>query len=318
MTDTPLPLPPSDRRRFALVFNAQAGIAVPRLLDGVVALLRENGCDVFQLPARSAGEASEKVADVAARAICDAVIAAGGDGTFRAVATGAAGTSMPVGLVPLGTGNVLSHELNLVRRPAEVADVLLSGPIVTAYGGRANGEPFFLMAGAGFDGQIIAKLNYRTKRIAGRAAFTWPVIDTLWGGAEVFDVSIDGAPPQSASWVIVTRAAHYGGSFLLTNATRVGHEAMIAVVIAAKARRELVAAALALPFGTIVDPSRRPSFVSVQRAERVEIGRRNPIAIEIDGDAAGYSPLVVEAGGPVVHLIVPPQYAAQLGSVAEG
>ncbi len=53
------------RRRFALVFNSKAGVAIPRLLDGVLGVMRGAGANVFQLPARSAAEASERVADVA-------------------------------------------------------------------------------------------------------------------------------------------------------------------------------------------------------------------------------------------------------------
>src|SRR6185312_17369493 len=148
------------RRRFALVFNSKAGLAIPRLLDGVLTHMRVGGADVFQLPARSAAEAAERVSEAGRQGICDAVIAAGGDGTFRAVATGAAGSDLPVGLIPLGTGNVLCHEMGLRRRARSVADMLLEGPEIDVRGGLVNGEPFFLMAGAGFDARIVARLNY--------------------------------------------------------------------------------------------------------------------------------------------------------------
>src|SRR6185437_9181593 len=81
---------PSMRRRFALVFNSKAGHAVPRLLDGVLDIVRQSGAQVFQLPARNAAEAAERVSEAAQQGGCDAVIAAGGDGTFRAVAPEAA------------------------------------------------------------------------------------------------------------------------------------------------------------------------------------------------------------------------------------
>ncbi len=303
------------RRRFALVFNARAGFAVPRLLDGVLAQLRDGGADVFQLPARSAEEAADRVADAAVRETCDAVIAAGGDGTFRAVATGAAGTPLAVGLVPLGTGNVLGHELAMTKRSGLIADTLLRGPTIEARGGLANGDAFFLMVGAGYDGDIIARLNYRTKRMIGRAAFTAPVVKTLWRGADPFDVVVDGVA-MTASWVIVTRASRYGGSFELTRATGVGRDPMIAVVFDAATRRDLVLASLALPLGRLIDPARRPKFVTVIDASRVELGFRKSVAVEVDGDEAGTSPMVIEADGPRVSLIVPTAYASGL-SVAE-
>lgn len=134
-------LPPM-RRRFALVFNSTAGVAIPRLLDGVIGRLRQRNAEVFQVPARNSAEAAERVAALAKRGVCDAVIAAGGDGTFRAVATGAAGTHLPVGLIPLGTGNVLANEIGLTKSVPALADVLLTGEQIETRGGLANGEPF--------------------------------------------------------------------------------------------------------------------------------------------------------------------------------
>ena len=205
----------SMRRRFALVFNSKAGVAVPRLLDGVLAVVRQSGAQVFQLPARNAAEAAERVSELARQGGCDAVIAAGGDGTFRAVATGAAGSGLAVGIIPLGTGNVLCHEIGLRRRARNVADVLLEGSEIDARGGLVNGEPFFLMTGAGFDARIVAQLNYRTKRALGRGAYTYPVIKTFTEGPRSFDVELDGRRFE-ASWVILTFASRYGGSFVLT------------------------------------------------------------------------------------------------------
>ncbi|MFN0217909.1 MAG: diacylglycerol/lipid kinase family protein [Hyphomicrobium sp.] len=296
------------RSRFALVYNSHAGMALPRLLDGVLRQLRADGAEVFQLPARSAHEASECVREAAEKEICDAVIAAGGDGTFRAVATGAAGSSLPVGVIPLGTGNVIARELGMPWTPNGLAHVLTAGPAIPVQGGLVNGAPFFLMVGAGFDGRIIAGLNYNAKRLMGRAAFAPPVIKALVKGAQAFDVVVDGAE-MSASWIIVARASRYGGSFVLSNETRLGVPEMIAVVIAAETRLQLAAACLALAHGRLADPVARPNFVHVFRAQVVEIGARVEAPVEIDGDQAGVTPVAIRRDGPVVNVIAPPGYA---------
>jgi diacylglycerol kinase (ATP) len=295
------------RRRFAVVYNARAGRALPRLLDGVFGRLRADGCEIFQLAARSAEEATERVSEEAAANTCDAVLAAGGDGTFRAVASGAAGTALPVGVIPLGTGNVIAAELDMPRLAAPLAEVLQFGPAIAVQGGLANGAPFFLMAGAGFDGQIISNLSYPAKRAFGRAAFIRPTFDALVAGPQPFDVVVDGKA-MAASWVIVTLVSRYGGSFVLTREASLGSPQMIAVVIDAKSRWELLVAAQALATGGLANTLRRPNFVRVMTAQSVEIGTRENAPIEIDGDQAGRTPLSLRRDGSSVNVIAPRPY----------
>jgi diacylglycerol kinase (ATP) len=299
------------RNSFALVFNARAGAARPKLLDGVLAELKSAGADVFALPARSAEEASARVAELAASGKADAVIAAGGDGTFRAVATGAANTDLPIGFIPLGTGNVLAYEIGLKKRASDIAQNLLENPVIPVQGGLVNGAPFFLMAGAGFDARIVQGLNYTTKRMFARAAYTVPVTKTLLRGPEFFDVDVDGRAFE-ASWVIVTRASHYGGSFVLTRDTQLGGNDMIAILFDAKSRTALLKASAGLALGRHVRPETRGRGVTVLPATRVQIGRRVIMPVQVDGDEAGVSPIDVIANGPTVQLIVPPAYVADV------
>ena len=299
------------RRRFALVFNSTAGVAIPRLLDGVLAAMRARGADIFQLAARSSAEAAERVADAGRQGICDAVIAAGGDGTFRAVATGAAESGLPVGIVPLGTGNVLAHEIGLLRRAPDVARVLLEGKEIEARGGFINGTPFFLMVGAGFDARIVARLNYRTKRALGRGAYGYPVLRTLAEGVQHFDVELDGRRFE-ASWLILSFASRYGGSFVLTRETGVGRDSLIAIVIEARSRFAIATRAVSMALGRLGNPQTCPRGVHVLPVKRALIGRQSTVPLEVDGDEAGLSPAEVKADGLRVRLIVPDAYVADL------
>jgi diacylglycerol kinase family enzyme len=299
------------RCRFALVYNATAGLAVPRLLDGVLATLRAENADVFQVPARGAEEAAERVRDLAEHDICDAVIAAGGDGTFRAVATGAAGTALPVGVIPLGTGNVLANEIGLRRRARDVAAVLLSGEEVELRGGLVNGAPFFLMLGAGFDARVIAKLSYRSKRTFGRGAYVYPVLRTLAEGPRRFDVELDGRR-FDASWAILSFATRYASVFELAPDAGVGRDRLMAVVMEAGTRLETAANLVSLAFGWLARPETRPPGVHVLAVNVARIGRQTTTPLEIDGDEAGLSPVEVSAQGKRVRLLVPPRYVADL------
>src|SRR5699024_5388362 len=98
------------------------------------------------------------------------VIAAGGDGTIRAVASALAGTSTPMGIVPLGTGNLLARNIDLVLDKTEWAlRIALWGRNREIDVGTAKTAPdgesqiFTVMTGLGFDAAVMADTNDELK-----------------------------------------------------------------------------------------------------------------------------------------------------------
>ena len=86
----------------------------------------------------------------------DVVIAAGGDGTVRCVAEVLAGTDTPLGLVPLGTGNLLARNMGVeIADPVSAAYDVLNGTertvdVVRSRFDQSEDENVFLvMAGRG-------------------------------------------------------------------------------------------------------------------------------------------------------------------------
>lgn len=294
------------RRRFLLVHNPIAGVAGRRLVDRVVEVLQAGGATVTAAPAGNGGpDLSSLEADR-----FDAVIAAGGDGTFRAAAK-VIGTRVPISFVPMGTGNVLAHEIHLPRGPAAIADVIVNGPAVEIEGALANGEPFFLMAGAGFDGEIIARLDTGLKRKIGKAAYTLPVFGALRCPVRDLDVRIDGVK-REATWVVIANAMRYGGAFVVAPEAGLHRQHLIAVLFKSKSRLVRVRQLLAMATGLIA----RDPAVEMISCRTIEIGCPEPQAIEIDGDPFGTTPLQVTAGGPRARLIVPATYLAATRSAA--
>jgi len=107
-------LPPAPRSGPpAVIVNPSKSVDVEYLRDLVEQTAAEVGLEPplwFETTVEDPGlgqarEAVEKGASV--------VIAAGGDGTVRAVAEALAGTGVPMGLIPLGTGNLLARNLDL-------------------------------------------------------------------------------------------------------------------------------------------------------------------------------------------------------------
>ena len=111
----------------------------------------------------------------------DVVLAAGGDGTVRAVAEGLRGSDVPLALLPSGTGNLLARNLDLDVTNLEGAvksaftdgerDVDLGLVEVTRESGDKETHAFLVMAGIGLDAKMMANTNPDLKKAVGWLAY---------------------------------------------------------------------------------------------------------------------------------------------------
>jgi diacylglycerol kinase (ATP) len=140
----------------------------------------------------------------------DVVIAAGGDGTVRAVAEALRRTDIPIALLPSGTGNLLARNMALT-----IGDMAHS--IETAFTGkdrpidlgiveaeRADGSretnAFLVMAGLGLDAQMVANTNPALKARVGWLAYADAIVRSLRDHNSVrVRYQVDGQPQRSAS-----------------------------------------------------------------------------------------------------------------------
>jgi diacylglycerol kinase (ATP) len=106
----------------------------------------------------------------------DLVIAAGGDGTVRIVADGLAGTGIPMGIVPAGTGNLLARNLDIPLDEAKALDVAVEGhtrtiDLIKIAVDDRRPEHYAVMAGVGVDAVIMDETDPRLKAQIGSAAY---------------------------------------------------------------------------------------------------------------------------------------------------
>src|SRR5690606_16122637 len=110
------------RRRFLLLHNPVAGVRRRTLARRVASELERRGAEIVML--RSWGVAARAAPEAIARDVqlesFDAVIAAGGDGTVRALAMAVGErTPIPIGIIPTGTGNVLANEIGMPKKASD-------------------------------------------------------------------------------------------------------------------------------------------------------------------------------------------------------
>lgn len=96
-----------------------------------------------------------KLAREAVEMGCEAVYVIGGDGTFSEAARGLAGSGIPIGLIPAGTGNDFVKTLGTPKEPMAALDFILSHEPRPCDAIDLNGQLFLNVAGAGFDVTVL-------------------------------------------------------------------------------------------------------------------------------------------------------------------
>ncbi len=285
----PLRKPPS--RIVLIVFNPTAGLRRTARLWRVLDVMSANGMRLELAETRYAGHATVLAREAAASGT-RLVVAAGGDGTIAEVANGLNGSGCRLGVIPLGTANVMAHELALPFAARDVAAALAFGRTQVIWPGLATGvdgaRVFVQMLGAGFDARVVQRLPLPLKRALGRGAY---VVQTLRELAEYrfrpIRVEIDGQACDTAS-VIVSKGHFYAGRYILApNATPTARGFTVALFDRSGPVSALLYGA-ALPLNLL---PRMPGL-RLLRAERVSI-LSEQVPTQTDGDFAGTAPLHV-------------------------
>src|SRR3954454_8864581 len=131
MTSTP--------RAVLVIRNPMAGRRRRRLVDDVVQRVRSAGWAVDVIDTLAVGDA-RRLAEACDAGRYGVIAVAGGDGTINEVVNGLArrcDTAPPLAIVPLGTANVLAHELGIDSRAVTIAEPIMSGRVVLVQPGEA-------------------------------------------------------------------------------------------------------------------------------------------------------------------------------------
>ncbi len=170
-------------RKAFLIYNPASGRKRQKRAEAiaqVAAVFRDQGIQVESAATTHRGSAIAQARE-AAEAGFDTVIACGGDGTANEVLNGivSSGTQASIGIVPLGSGNLLATDLQLPSNPIAAAQKLLTyAPrelhpgIITSY---RNGVPekryFIVAAGVGSDAELMYRTAVEAKERWGRNAY---------------------------------------------------------------------------------------------------------------------------------------------------
>lgn len=219
----------------------------------------------------------------------DLVLAAGGDGTVRLVAAGLARTDVAMGIVPVGTGNLLARNLDIPLDVSGALDVALGQDerridtvVLTVDGGEH--DRFAVMAGTGVDAMIMDGVDERLKKFIGPGAYFVSAAKAVGRLPEPVQVTIDGhRHRRNAIITLMGNCGRLTGELELIPGVQ-PDDGLVHLYVASPSRPSHF---LKVLLRLVTRRPKKDDHVSVWSGKQVEIRLRHRDAYEVDGDVEG-------------------------------
>ena len=292
-------------REFILFYNPVSGhAAFKKKLDWMIDAFQKR--NMILIPYRTQKEGNQDFIEFVCEIQPEGLVAAGGDGTVRAVSSQLTGTEMPMALIPAGTGNLLARNLSIPLDTDAAIRLALHGrlqPIDMVTCTFDDGEErFVVMAGMGLDAQIMESTDSGLKKVIRSGAYAVAAVQNAVPVPFTATITLDDAPPERRQMVM----ALMGNVGTIT--------AGMTLFPRATPTDGMVDLLLANP-GKVVDWARLGAQIltgqemegfTLTRARTVLIEADRPVPFELDGDTAGSTrTLRAEVDQAALHVIVP-------------
>lgn len=291
-------------KRVVIIYNPVAGWMRRGRLKRLLVLLRKAGCSVVMRRTTAPGDATKFAVEATTGGGVDAVIVAGGDGTVNEVASGLVGTDVPLAVAPLGTANVLAHEIGIGNSVRRAAEAVLSNRTIDVMPGTVGGRLFVLMASFGVDACAVDAVDRRLKRATGKLAYAVSALSAIWKGRhQSWTAQWDGRT-VSGGLILATRASRYAGAFLVAPEARLEEPMLHVIVIPSTGMGGFIRYGVAMALGRL----HRADGVKIFSTDQIAFTQPEGQPVQADGDIVGAAPVRVGIYGKPVRILVPRSY----------
>jgi diacylglycerol kinase (ATP) len=213
----------------------------------------------------------------------DLIFVWGGDGSVQRCIDAAAGSNVALAIIPAGTANLLATGLGIPADIAEAVRIGLHGRRRPMDTGTVNGEHFAVMAGAGFDAEMMEQADGGLKDKLGPAAYLYTGARSIAASRVKAKIKVDGEPFHSGkvSCVLAGNVGRVlGGIEVFPGARSDDGQLELGVVTASSAVQ------WARVFGRIAAGSAaRSPFVRLTCGKKFNLKFDRPLRYELDGGA---------------------------------
>lgn len=268
------------KRKYLTIINPNSGTSrktsIPELAYNI---LSENGSELYFVYTNEQGHVAQIIDDVAGQGF-DVVIGVGGDGTINEVADAVRPTDMTMGIIPMGSGNGLARSLDIPMDPEAALEVIRKGYIKRIDCCEANGVPFFVTFGVGFDAQVTA--SYDQKSFRGPLSYVLSTVDQfIKHKSSLYRLHLNGEViEQKAFLVTCANADQYGNNAIIAPEAELDDGLFDVVVI----RNMSLLKAPQVAINLFTKNINESASIDIYRTDHLIIEREDADYAQVDGE----------------------------------
>lgn len=273
--------------RTALVFINRHSRRGAALADTALDALRAHGLNVVEPDPAHADDVGTAIR--AHRGALDLIVIGGGDGTLNGAVEAVLETGLPLGVVPLGTGNDLARTLGLPLDVTAACTVIAEGRPHRIDLGQANDKLYFNVASIGLSVQIAKRLTKSRKRQLAMLAYPLTTYEVMKSGGS-FHATLrhDGATLElDALQIAIGNGRHYGGGMTICEGARIDDGQLDVYALPPETFWRLLLRVPALRAGR----TRAMPDVPTWQGREIEIVTPRPMPVNTDGELTTTTPL---------------------------
>lgn len=284
-----------------VVFNPASGSYSNSIKDAILDALRSAGTNPSPILPSSAEETETSVTNICKQFANPIIVAVGGDGTINTVINGMLQDSATLGIIPLGTANVMAKELG-ISSVYDAISRIAAGAVRPFSVGEASSAAgtrrFALMVGIGADAAAVADIRPGEKRLLGKGAYVLAGLRCCinWD-SRLIKVS-SGGHDLCCNSMIITNVAHYAGPYKLAPQASLFDPRLVIVPLPFSGPLGM------LRFTASVFLRGRYDASDIFQSEQDSIIISCDKPVQLDGDPFGTGPLIIKIIPGFNHLIV--------------
>jgi len=283
-------------RRLVIMNPAARGEKAARVTERIRQLAKDDSIQFTSRPR----EARAIALDATLRGEIDVIVAAGGDGTINEVANGIAGSTVQLGILPVGTMNVFAAELGLPKGLEDAWRVICEGRTRQIDLPRAGENYFVQMGGIGLDAQIVEETPRQFRKTFGPLSYAVSMAQIAARTPPVIRIE---TPERSeeGSFVLVGNGRYYGGPFVFFRDAVIDDGKLDVMVFKNLSYLDIFRYLQAIVFQNHYDLPDVEYF----QTTRLKATSEERVPVEVDGELVSRLPIEFGISERKLHVLVP-------------